>query len=343
MSSTDLRDHSLFSTAKPWRFLFLCATGSLVLGCGQSEADDTLGVVGAVALPAHRADFDHDGTEDLVVHGDRFGDTELWHVQPGSPGNQLVNAVELFSSQLDLPASSGWKGVGISDFDLDGNPDILWHNGTTGETQLWFMDHANRLGFRMLTNPDFSNEVSRPDSSGWQIAGTGDFNNDGIPDILWHNGVTGETDIWHMTIHKRPLRFQRIDAGAVQPSWSVPDSSGWRVAGINDFNHDGKLDIVWNHLATGQLAFWFLNDATFVDSAVSGDTLPGGGRSEVLAVDDQNHDGNPDILWRDVQEGWVQGWLMNGVQRASDFIIFIGGQGPFDQVNLDASTHVLNR
>jgi hypothetical protein len=33
----------------------------------------------------------------------------------------------------------------------------------------------------------------------WQVAGTGDFNNDGHVDILWrYNGAGGYNDVWYM-------------------------------------------------------------------------------------------------------------------------------------------------
>jgi hypothetical protein len=32
-----------------------------------------------------------------------------------------------------------WSVVGTNDFNQDGAADILWHNGSTSETQIWFM------------------------------------------------------------------------------------------------------------------------------------------------------------------------------------------------------------
>ena len=35
-------------------------------------------------------------------------------------------------------------------------------------------------------------------SLNWEIAGTGDFNNDGQTDILWRNKTTGDVGFWLM-------------------------------------------------------------------------------------------------------------------------------------------------
>lgn len=35
-----------------------------------------------------------------------------------------------------------WRIAGTDDYDLDGCGDILWHNGATGELQIWFMRRA---------------------------------------------------------------------------------------------------------------------------------------------------------------------------------------------------------
>jgi hypothetical protein len=59
----------------------------------------------------------------------------------------------------------------------------------TGENYIWYMDGVTTVGGDyLLTVMDMT----------WQIVGTGNFNGDGKPDIIWRNSVTGENYIWYM-------------------------------------------------------------------------------------------------------------------------------------------------
>jgi len=290
-------------------WLLSSATGGLS-GCGDPlEADGTESVTGAVLLPGIRSDFNHDTVEDLVFHHDGTGNTAILYgdVRTGFEGD-LFNSLPSF---LDVPDTTGWRGAGVSDFDLDRKPDILWHNGVTGETQVWFMDNINRLGATMLTASNPVPDINRTDISGWRVAGSGDFNNDGVPDILWHNGVTGATDIWHMNVLNRPRRFRRIDAVSLKSSLNFWDGTNMRLVGTNDFNRDGKLDLVWHNVATGKVTVWFMNDTTFIGSGAVSRTLPPG-QAEVEATEDCNFDGHPDILWHNLEDGNYYRWIMDG-------------------------------
>src|SRR5205814_1435868 len=82
----------------------------------------------------------------------------------------------------------GGGGSNRSDFNGDGQPDILWQNSSTGERIIWFMNDATyAVHANLPTIPTV-----------WSIASSGDFNGDGQPDILWQNSSTGERVIWFM-------------------------------------------------------------------------------------------------------------------------------------------------
>jgi hypothetical protein len=86
-----------------------------------------------------------------------------------------------------------WNLVGSGDFNGDQTVDVLWHNVNTGAVHIWYMKPgakavtANRLTVGTI---DYYN-------SGWSVTGAGDFNHDGISDILWTH-TSGVISIWTM-------------------------------------------------------------------------------------------------------------------------------------------------
>jgi hypothetical protein len=111
----------------------------------------------------------------------------VWYLN----GLSYVEAV--YSQVMDLE----WDIVGTGDFDGDGDPDLLWRNNGTGPLQglniIWYMNGASFVSeavFSWVADTD------------WEIVGTGDYDGDGDPDILWRNYGTGSLQgvnvIWYM-------------------------------------------------------------------------------------------------------------------------------------------------
>jgi hypothetical protein len=187
-----------------------------------------------------------------------------------------------------------------ADFNGDGMYDILWSNKATGQLATWMLDGENVKIEAGLSH-------SMPDLN-WQVAGTGDFNSDGKPDIVWRHKLYGFVGVW--------LMKGVTCIGVVSFSTPRVADIGWKIAGIADFNRDGHADILWQH-DTGPLALWKMNGIT----SVSGDSLGGHSgmagdpRWRVVGVTDMNGDGHVDLLWRH-SDGWVATWLLQGVQLA---------------------------
>ena len=77
----------------------------------------------------------------------------------------------------------------------------------------------------------------------------------------------------------------------------------------NDFNGDGKSDIVWKN-TDGSSAIWLMDGA----NAISGSgLLPPNNGWIVLLVGDFNGDGKSDILWKNTNGGGSAIWLMDGL------------------------------
>ena len=182
----------------------------------------------------------------------------------------------------------------LRDFNGDGQPDILWHNATTGDVAVWTMNGTSVTGASFIAN------IGAP----WSIVGVGDFNQDGNADILWRNGTTGEIGV---TLMSGTTITSYVGLGALDPAWTV--------AGLGDFNGDGQTDVFLDNTTTGEVGFWAL-DGTTVTGYISIGTLPS--PWTIVGVGDFNGDGKSDLLWYNPTTGDLIVSLMDGA-TATDF------------------------
>ncbi|MGZ8851718.1 MAG: FG-GAP repeat domain-containing protein, partial [Thermoanaerobaculia bacterium] len=83
----------------------------------------------------------------------------------------------------------GWQVAAVADFDGDGQADLFWRNGVTGDDAIWIMSGGEV--FASATMPTVPNQA-------WQVATFGDYDGNGKTDLFWHNGLTGDNSIWLM-------------------------------------------------------------------------------------------------------------------------------------------------
>jgi hypothetical protein len=84
----------------------------------------------------------------------------------------------------------------------------------------------------------------------------------------------------------------------------------FRVARTNDFNSDGKSDLLWQHQTAGDVYAWFMNGTTISNGSYVARGMDSNWR--VVGVADLNADGKPDLLWQNGATGDVYAWYMNG-------------------------------
>ena len=144
--------------------------------------------------------------------------------------NDATGAVYLMTLGLDASVSPtskiihtepdlAWKIVAADDFNNDGLTDLLWWHSTTGQVYLqnFSADFSTKTGKVIWTESTID----------WNIVAVGDYNGDGIADILWaktnSSGGTGQF-------------FQMFMDSIAPGSVNVNDSSamsaaaGWTVA-----------------------------------------------------------------------------------------------------------------
>src|SRR6266705_2412970 len=183
------------------------------------------------------------------------------------------------------------------DFDGDCKSDVLWRNSATGQDYLWLMN-----GLTIATG-GFLTQVGDP---AWQIQGVGDFDGDGKADILWSNALTGETYIWLMN------GLSTASQGSVA---LVDPALGWQVQGVGDFDGDGRADILWRNLLTGENYIYLMNGLTIASEGYLRTVADQAW--QVKGIGDFDGDGTADILWRNSSTGENYLYAMNGLTIAS--------------------------
>ena len=145
--------------------------------------------------------------------------------------------------QLDASgAFAGWRGivgsptaytvVGTGDFNGDGVTDVLMRNNTIGgDTGFYQMNSDGSLqGWHTIGSS----------STDYSVVGAGDFNGDGITDVLFrNNALGGDTGFYQVSSD---------GSGALQGWRSVGSSNtDYSVVGAADFNGDSVTDILFRN------------------------------------------------------------------------------------------------
>jgi hypothetical protein len=233
-------------------------------------------------------DFNRDGHGDILWQNAATGQCVVWY----------MNGISRSSWAYLGPPTPDWTIEGTGDFNGDGLADVLWRyfNASSpydGAVAIWY------------TNPDgtISGASTGPVGRIYQIAGTGDFDGDGLTDIAWRATFDGSVVIWKNLVNV---------GGTLSASYapiSGPVDSSWSIVGTGDFNADGKSDILWlNQNRT--VVIWFLDGFSILSTpSVLVPALP---NTQVQGVGDMNGDGISEIVWRDQASGGVFLWKLNG-------------------------------
>ncbi|MEO5729439.1 MAG: VCBS repeat-containing protein [Byssovorax sp.] len=150
--------------------------------------------------------------------------------------------------------------------------------------------------------PSLGVAKERLTTSDWRISGDGDFNFDGMGDVLWNNSVKNTMAVWAMS------GTHLLSPGPVIPG---PIGPGWRTLRSADFNADRMIDVPWSNSDASTMAVWLMSGTHLLSP---GPVIPGpigAGWNAVVAAD-FNSDGSADMLWYNAEKSAMAVWLMDG-------------------------------
>ena len=135
-------------------------------------------------------DFNGDGTDDVLWYNSTTGNVDIWKVQNG----QWAGSVNVGNHPL------GWQPLGAADFNLDGTTDIAWHNPTTNNIDIWLIKNGQWAGsFDIGSHPPGTvpgGSVTPVPPQPVVPVGVGDFDHNGVADIMWRDVGSNRIDNW---------------------------------------------------------------------------------------------------------------------------------------------------
>src|ERR1700737_704629 len=249
-------------------------------------------------------DMNGDGQSDIVWHNSSTNETQIWFLD----GEQVVRRGTVLGEN-GAPAFVGppWRIVGTGDANGDVLAEIVWHNSSTNETQIWFLNAE-----RVVRRGTVLGENGAPALVGppWRIAAVGDIDTNGTPDIVWHNSSTNETQIWFMNA-ERVVRRGTVLGENGAPAFVGPP---WNIVGAGDMNGGGSSDIGGHNSSTNETQIWFMNAERVVrrGTVLGENGAPAfvGPPWNIVATSDMNGDGQAEIMWHNSSTNETQIWFM---------------------------------
>ncbi|MFL6305098.1 MAG: FG-GAP repeat domain-containing protein [Candidatus Sulfotelmatobacter sp.] len=148
-----------------------------------------------------------------IVGGDNKGSI-FWRDTAGNIALWHMNGAQITGSVVVANVANNWVIAGISDFNSDGNTDLLFRDTNSGTVAIWFLNKSGGI-------QSSANIGAVSSATTWRIAQTGDYNGDGYSDLLWLDGG-GNVAIWFM---RGASIVSTANLGNVGTSWTVQSAN----------------------------------------------------------------------------------------------------------------------
>ena len=274
-------------------------------GLVGTSSDSLGGQIGPDLQIVGTGDFDKDGEADLLWRKVSTGKLGFWYV---NAANYTHDRDMQLGANLPAVSSATYDLAAVGDFNGDGRTDIIFHRTNTSGTNAGGVIYWT-IGPNATIKA--SGTIANVPYDGYDLVGAGDFNGDGVSDLLFRNLSTGGVIYWHL---------ESDGQGGVKlgknGTFHKPKYSDWRVVGIADMDNDRRSDVLLHQKSTGKLAYWLINSAgTATKTNGAGFFLArlDVNNFRVLGLRDFNGDGRADVLYQDRRNGMINYWILGTV------------------------------
>jgi hypothetical protein len=292
------------------------------------------------------------GDNPTVLYSTVYG--RNWATVTAEPNETITVSVEAFDASGNTgPRSSPSEPVFFaardatprvygkeSDLDSDGVSDMIVQSSKKGYLEITSMNSGDStlvMKCRERSNGTTRCTTVKMNGRRRMIVGNGDYDGDGVTDILFRNhrnGVqqTGQVSVFFMDgVRVREIVKLSTEKCTVRQNGSTRCrlvrarvKKGWQIVGSGDYNADGRSDVLLHDALENKFDLWTMLGGGTYESELLPDDF--GNAAEVIASGDFDGDGMSDILWRDLETGDVDIW---GLTEDSTLGPLEGGGDPW--------------
>jgi hypothetical protein len=171
-----------------------------------------------------------------IFNGTTTGTSQTVTFIPCTGGNVYVQLAAEVNGSFQTAADYSYPcKSGIGDFNGDHLQDLVWQNNATGQVNV---NYFGGVGPQPQGSAVLNNSAGL---AGWHVVGTGDFDSNGVPDLVWQNDTTGQVNV----------NYYGGAGGISIIGWAClncnPNLTGWKVVAVADMNGDGVPDLIWQN------------------------------------------------------------------------------------------------
>jgi hypothetical protein len=282
----------------------LLGLGAGGIGNGTYSAPVNMPIAGSLLYIA-TSDFNDDGITDLAVC--HLGGVSVF-LGHGTAG--IGNGT--FGSAATFAAGANPQRIAPADFNEDGIVDVVVTNSSSNNVSILLGQGANGVG-----DGTFSPAVNYATGTAPGGVAIGDFNEDGIPDIVVINNAFSSSSVSVLIGQGAAGRGDGTFAAAA----NYP-TGGSNPAGITtgDFNEDGRTDLAVVNINSAMISILLGNGAGGVGNGTfaAATAVPSSVGGRDIATADFNGDGRADLAVSNLTNDKVQLFVGGGAGTVGD-------------------------